>query len=114
MASQPTNVVEIKDPTPDQRLKIRSALDKSFDDGAGAYLDDMSDDRIAEAVGVPRVVVSRIREAAYGPIKVDPEVVKLHREIDALKAELKAAASTIQGIDRRLAEIGVRVGSRAA
>ena len=50
-------------PTPDQRVKIRSYLDKHFDDGQGCYLDGMSDLKIAEAVGLPRVAIETIRES---------------------------------------------------
>ena len=83
VVTMPPTLVLPKEPTPDQRLAVRNMLDKSFDDKAGMYLDGMTDQVIAERAGVPRVIVERIREVGYGPIKVDPALVA--------KAEEKAA-----------------------
>lgn len=82
---------EPREPTGDQRLRIRALLDKHFDDAAGCYLDGYSDQRIAEEVNVPRVIVERIREAAYGPLKVSPEVSALRADIVRLTDEIIAA-----------------------
>ena len=81
----PVDTVPLREATPDQRQKIRTMLDKSFDDGTGRYLDDMSDERVAMACGVPRVIVERLREAAYGPlVEVDPELLKLKSQLAQL------------------------------
>lgn len=80
--------VEIRQPTNEERVRIRNYLDKSFDDAAGCYLDDMNDARIAELVGVPRVVVERLRETAYGPLLLTPEMVKLRVEMGTLKEDI--------------------------
>lgn len=76
--------------TTDQRVKIRSLLDKHFDDGVGRYLDGYSDQKIADAVGVPRVVVEGIREPGYGPIKIDPEIVRLMDEVSKMEIDMKS------------------------
>jgi hypothetical protein len=76
--------------TADQKQRTRALLDKHFDDGVGMYLDGMSDQRVAEVVGVPRVIVEQIRDAAYGPIKVDPMLAETRQEIAALKQKIEA------------------------
>lgn len=75
-------------PTPDQRVQIRGLLDRHFDDSTGRYLDGMSDEKIATAINVPRIVVERIREVGYGPIKVDPEISSLAAAVARFEKEL--------------------------
>lgn len=72
----------------EQRVKIRNLLDKHFDDGSGRYLDGFSDQKIGDSIGVPRIHVEQMREAAYGPIKVDPEFARLENEILRLLSEI--------------------------
>jgi hypothetical protein len=109
-AIDPKPKAQPPEPTKDQRLKIRALLDKHFDDHTGAYLDSYSDQRIGEEVGIAWAAVARIREAAYGPIRVDPEVAGLRAELKALHQaiergqkgldDLKALAA---GVSNRLA-----------
>ena len=110
-AAEPTS---IRDATPDQRVMIRSELDKHFDDSVGAYLDGMSDNRIAEKVGVPRIVVERIREAAYGPIRVDPEMQALRSQIDLLKGEIEGQQKGIDTLKTKVAELSSRLEKKLA
>lgn len=86
---------ESRAPTPDERLRIRTLLDKHFDDGPGCYLDGMTDARVAEMASVPRIMVERIREAAYGPIRVSPEMAALRAEVAAMKEDLAAARESV-------------------
>lgn len=72
----------------DERLQVRGLLDKHFDDGAGEYLDEMSDAKLGEMIGVPWALVATIREAAYGPIRVDPELTALSKRMAAMEASL--------------------------
>jgi len=81
--------VEVRQPTSDQRVKIRDSLDNHFDDVTGRYLDGFSDQKIAELVDVPRIIVERIREVGYGPIKDDPVLIALRAEIVALQKLLE-------------------------
>jgi hypothetical protein len=104
-----TPVAPIKQPTPDQRLAIRGHLDKSFDDNAGMYLDGMSDQRVAELVGVPRVCVESIRELAYGPIKVDPVIAGLRAEIADIKRSITTAQSSLDQLNKRAMEVSSRI-----
>ena len=72
-----------------QRLAIRSALDRHFDDEKGRYLGGQSDRTIAEAVGVPALHVKAIREMAYGEIKADPELLELQASAAELHRKLR-------------------------
>lgn len=114
MAKPVAEPTPLREATPDQRVAIRSALDKSFDDSVGAYLDGMSDQRIAETVGVPRMVVERIREAAYGPIRVDPEMAAIRSAIEALKADIEGQQKGIDNLKAKVAELSSRVEKKLA
>ena len=96
-----SSVVAIKTPTQDHRLKIRSLLDANFDDAVGCYLAGWDDERIARECSVAPAVVERIREAAYGPIRTDPEVLALRHEIDALQKEYIAMADKLNALALR-------------
>lgn len=85
-----------REPTPDQRLKIRQKLDALFDDAAGSYLDGASDQKIGEDLNLPWAWVQKIREAAYGPIRVDPEVAKLKSDVAALQRAISAASADFE------------------
>lgn len=102
--NQMTAYVTAPEMTHDLRLKVRSALDTNFDDAKGMYLDGMSDAKIAEHLKIPRTWVETIRETAYGPIRITPEVLGLKNDLmmalnslgdltnkfDQLKARLEA------------------------
>jgi hypothetical protein len=77
-----------REPTIEERIKIRTMLDKHFDDSTGTYLDGMSDQVIGQSENIPWAIVAKIREAAYGPIRTDPEVVALTRRIEQLTSQL--------------------------
>lgn len=79
----------------EQRTRIRGLLDKHFDDSIGTYLDDMSDEKIAEAVNAPRSLVERVRESAYGPILVSPEIAALRAELAAFRVDLEDRRSAL-------------------
>lgn len=85
--------IKLREPSYEERLKIREALDKYFDDQAGCWLDDWSDQKAGAHANVPWAMVTRIREAAYGPIKVDPEVAAIRALLAQLSAEIKALAA---------------------
>lgn len=105
---------EVRDPTPDQRVFIRSYLDKSFDDAVGAYLDGMNDQRIAELAGVPRAIVERMREAAYGPIRLDPELADLRQTLETLRKEVDAQQRGLDGTKSKLAEASSKLERKIA
>jgi len=88
--------------TPDERLKVRSLLDKHFDDAKGRYLDGYSDQKVATEANVPRIHVETIRETAYGAIKADGE-------LDKIRAEMLGMAKTVQEVSGRLSALTKRV-----
>ncbi len=117
VASASTAAVSpIRPMTGDMRLAIRNALDLHFDDKKGQYLEGMSDDKIAVQLGIPRIHVETIREAAWGPIKIDPEVSAIMKEISELSrlsAEYSAAQANmtkaVDDFNTRLAHLNARV-----
>jgi hypothetical protein len=88
--------------TNEQRLKVRSLLDKHFDDAAGRYLDGYSDQRVAAEVGAPRIHVERAREAAYGPIKAYPEVDAAQKALNDCEARIRVTLDMIDAHRREL------------
>lgn len=79
-----------------QRMKIRTLLDKHFDDAAGRYLDGYSDQRVATEVDVPRIHVEKAREAAYGPIRAFPEVEAAEKALAAMEARWRQVMDQIE------------------
>lgn len=103
--------VKPRDATQQERLKIRAILDKHFDDDAGCWLDGYSDQKAGEEAGVPWAIVTRIREAAYGPIRVDPEVAGLRAELMQIGRELATLTEKHGAAAKRLEAL---VAKRAA
>lgn len=99
LAPAPPPITENRKPTPDQRLSIRSALDHHFDDATGCYLNGYSDQRIAEELKIPRRFVEDIREAAYGPIRVNPEVLALQEELKKLKTAVQVFEDRLRKLE---------------
>lgn len=110
----PPLIEAVREITPDERVKIRGHLDKHFDDGVGAYLDGMSDQRIAEMVGVPRMAVERLREAAYGPIRVDLAVAEMRGKIAALKSDIEGQQRALDALKAKTLELASNLEQRLA
>jgi uncharacterized protein YdaU (DUF1376 family) len=95
-------------------------LDEHFDVDDGAFEQGWSDARVAKETGLAENVVIQAREAAYGPIKVNPAFVSAGREVAELKTKLAKDLADIQGLldqtkrdfEERLAQIEAKV-SRA-
>jgi hypothetical protein len=98
----------LRDPTQAERLKIRSILDKAFDDNAGCWLDGYSDQKAGEEIGVPWALVTRIREAAYGPIRVDPEVAGILAALKSLTTEQARLAAEQTKLAAAIADLETR------
>jgi len=86
-------------PSPEEKARIRAKLDALFDDSKGLYLDSASDQTIGRELDLPWAWVQQVREAAYGPLRVDPELA-------ALKAQIEQA--------QKIADEAVRVAQEAA
>lgn len=121
MANLKPDVVPLREPTTDQRVMIRRLLEKHFDEGLGYYVEDWSDDRVAEEASVPRAVVERSREASYGPIRVSAETLAFKKQIAALRAKVNDQVTAVEqladavkgdaaAIRRQLDELDKRIG----
>jgi len=102
---------KLREATPQERVKIRAVLDKSFDDAAGCWLDGYSDQKAGEEIGVPWAIVTRIREAAYGPIRVDPEVAGLRAELVQIGREIAALMEKHSAATKRLDALAGKRGA---
>lgn len=95
--------------TSDQRVRVRGYLDKHFDDSDGVYLDAMSDQKIAEALNVPRLLIEQMREAAYGPIRISPEVMEARSDVAGLKAKIDVQQTELNAVRAKMTEIEARL-----
>lgn len=90
--------------------KVMSLLEEHFDEKQGAFQHGYHDDKIATECDVPRACVVRLREEAFGPLKVDPI---LAREISLLRNDLQTlmadAAKADAGFTERAAAIESRI-----
>jgi hypothetical protein len=94
----PPPVVTIREPTTEARTQIRLLLEKNFDTDDGCYLDGFSDQKIAEQVNVPRIVVERAREFAFGPIRITPEIQTLRNEIAQARQRIEDVQSAASAL----------------
>jgi hypothetical protein len=97
----PMTTPALRPATPDERMHIRHKLDEVFDDSKGMYLDGYSDQRVAEDLKLPRKMIEQIREAAYGPIRTDPEIDQLRADIAALIAQASTLANRLAEVEKR-------------
>ena len=97
----PMTTPALRPATPDERMRIRHKLDEVFDDSKGMYLDGYSDQRVAEDLKLPRKMIEQIREAAYGPIRTDPEIEQLRTDITALVAQASTLANRLAEVEKR-------------
>lgn len=85
----------------EQRRQIRLLLDQFFDDKEGCYLvgeqgEPMSDQEIGSLAGVPWGEVTKIREASYGRIMVDPAMAALRGQMDELQRRVLAERAAME------------------
>lgn len=124
-APSPPATVPIREPTADQRAMVRKLIEKHFDEDDGCYLDTMTDEKIAIESHLPPIVVARIREAAYGPIRATSEQMLIRSEITALRAKItdcteaarvlfETAQSDLAGLRKQLDALEQRNGLKAA
>lgn len=96
-------VTTVRAATPDERMRVRHKLDAVFDDAKGMYLDGYTDQRLAEELTLPRKIVEQIREAAYGPIRTDPDIDQLRTDIAELMAKAAGLANRLAEVEKRFA-----------
>lgn len=85
-----------------QKGQVRDLLELHFDAEKGMYAGGWSDQKVAEAVDVPRASVSQIRDVSYGPILVTPEMQALVERHKALKGEIDQAQADIRSTEEKL------------
>ena len=98
---QQPKAMTMAETTGDQRLRIRALLDKHFDDAKGFFLDGYSDQRIGAEVNVPWATVQKIREAAYGPIKGDPELEAIKAAVGTMERDLATIKDRVAAVEKR-------------
>ena len=105
----------VREATPDERMRVRTYLDKHFDDSRGCYLDGYSDQKIGQELGIPWAIVAKIREAGWGPIRTDPELEGVKNElaaalktVDEKMRDVATVRSDIIKLEQRIAAIGRR------
>ncbi|MBF0326904.1 MAG: hypothetical protein HQL42_17785 [Alphaproteobacteria bacterium] len=96
-----TPMTSVRPATPDERMRIRHKLDEVFDDSKGMYLDGYSDQRVADGLNLPRKMIEQIREAAYGPIRTDPEIEQLRTDIASLVSQASTLANRLADVEKR-------------
>lgn len=84
--------------TPAQKAKVRDALDTFYDDEACLYRAGKTDQIIGDELGVPYDAVATMRESAYGPIKSDPEVEALSRQLEYLRGSIKTIEGRVESL----------------
>ena len=85
--------------SPTEKAAVRLLLDKHFDDAAGKYLDGYSDQRIGRECKVPWSLVTHMREAAYGEIRVDETAESLRADVAKLRADISQLRDKIAEMD---------------
>lgn len=89
-------VVAIRQPTREDNKRIRDELDASYDEPKQRYKGDWTDQRLAEALKVPRAWVTRIRDELYGPERNEKD--------DAEKQEVIRLKGILTGFEAKLAK----------
>jgi hypothetical protein len=121
MATQQPTVEQptVEQPTVEQKKAMRDLLSSTFDEKHGIYIEDYSDQRIAEEVGVACALVIQLREDWYGKLcEVDPEIEQLRERLVLADAELNKildnVAATLAGIRADLAALEAKRKPAAA
>ena len=131
------NIIDIRQPTRDQKRDIRAALDLHYDLKSERYIGGETDATIAKMIGggcMPGWVTAE-REDGYGPdggnddiAKVTAEIIAMQGRIDAAERKAACAAADVEKAQsevtaiktdlaaaiKSIAVIKVAVGPRAA
>lgn len=108
-----TNQSAVREATADERARIRHMLDKYFDDAKGCYLDGYTDQKVGAEINVPWALVTKVREAAYGPIRTDPAIEAVRGEIDAAIKLVEERTADLMQIRAELSGLKNKVGDIA-
>ncbi len=86
-------------------------LDEHFQVDEGCFAPGWSDAKISKETGLAATAVAKLREAAYGPIKISPELLEAGREIAAVRSKL---ADDVKAIRDMLETVSREGGERIA
>lgn len=90
--------------TTEQRVRIRHLLEANFDEELGYYVGGYSDQRIAEELDIPRVLVERAREFAYGPIKVTQAQLEARHKMEDFARRITDLESAGRELARQITQ----------
>jgi hypothetical protein len=114
---EPVNVTPInpKPPLPPeelqrrQRRRIDVQLSECYDDKTSRYIDDWTDKKVAEALGVPQALVADVREYSYGPHAsnevIDNTMAQGRELVSELREIAKKALDQAGAIEKRMIDI---------
>lgn len=95
----------IRDLTPKEMRAVMVALESYFDEKAGAYMNDMTDAKLAEEIDVPAANVAKVRREAFGEIKVAPEIAEAKsivagaaKSLDEINGDLQRWTKNVDAI----------------
>lgn len=93
-----------KDPTAAQRRAIRQELEACFVEEDGEFIDGESDEAIGRRLNVPWAWVETAREAAYGRVRVTPEMRRIEAEAAAVRVGLDRLAAQVDESRRTMTD----------
>lgn len=99
--------------TPADRMKIREFLDGHYDEQRKCLLDGHTDQSAGEKLGLPWSWVRDIREAAYGPIETDPELIELKKQAADMQRDIDLLAGRHKLFVERIVAAEKRIGGKA-
>lgn len=103
-------ITKIADLTREQKAEVRKELDSHFDEENGRYLDEYSDQIIADGLGIPRKVIEQFREDLYGPIMRDPEIEAIEATVADAKRTMANLQSSINRLETKIDELKKKRG----
>lgn len=92
----------------DRRLIIEKLSEVYIDEERG-YDTGWSDSRIAEALGVPRAWVAKLRDENFGPARSE-EVTRFLAEAETVRTEARDLRRDFEALSKRMAELSDRAG----
>jgi hypothetical protein len=81
-----------------RQRQMYGLLDEQFDEATGRYREGWSDERIAKDCGISANAVAKHRDAAYGPIRADPALEALQRELVAARTQADKDMAELRGL----------------
>lgn len=97
MDESKSNVAQLRTPTMEDRRRILEELQAAYDPTRKAYVGELSDEKLAAKLSVPRAWVSDIRSSFFGP-DTNEAMLRVQGELVAWLAKLKDIEERALGI----------------